>query len=246
MPRPSLEVRRAGPDDVEDLQRLWLEAREEVVPLGRSMLLGTPAAVRERMVQLLAAHDTSIFVATSEGTPAGFVITRTGRLTPMCDTLVAEVDHVFVTRDMRRRGIGRALLAGVAAAAERCGADQVVCNASPLARDTQRFLARLGFSPLVTLRAAPTGTLVRKLAGESRRGALEDLISRRRRLRARGAVAAVPTPVEPPVEPPVPAEVPVDVPVAPIPPPTLELPVVSEDAAAPLAVPGTPGQPAPA
>jgi hypothetical protein len=69
--------------------------------------------------------------------------------------------------------------------AERHGAEQVVSNAPPSARETHRFLARLGFTPLVVRRVAPTALLRRRLAGESRRSALEDLLSRRRSLRAR-------------------------------------------------------------
>ena len=231
MPRPSFDVRRAGPDDVEDLVGLWLEARHEVVPLGRSMLVGSPEAARPLLVRALEAGEVEILLAHFERRPAGFVIVRAGRLTPMCESPVLEIDHLFVTRELRRHGVGRALLMGVAAAAERRGADQVVSNASPLARDTQRFFARLGFSQLVTLRAVPTGTLVRRLAGTSRTaGALEDLISRRRRLRARGAIASLVPIGEPPV---------------PAPPPTVELPVIAEPQEAPslstpLAAPAPP------
>jgi GNAT superfamily N-acetyltransferase len=231
VPRPSLDVRRAVPDDVEDLLQLWLEARHEVVPLGRSMLVGSPEAARPLLLQALGAGEVEVLLAHLERRPAGFVIVRAGRLTPMCEARVLEIDHLFVTRELRRHGVGRALLMGVAAAAERRGAEQVVSNAAPMARDTQRFFARLGFSPLVTLRAAPTGTLVRRLAGTSRTGgALEDLLSRRRRLRARGAIAAL-LPVS---EAPVPA-----------PPPTVELPVTAQSqpvapVEAPLAAPAVP------
>jgi hypothetical protein len=55
-----------------------------------------------------------------------------------------------------------------------------------------RFLARLGFTPLVLRRVAATATLRRRLAGESRRSGLEDLLSRRRSSRARSARLATP------------------------------------------------------
>ncbi len=55
-----------------------------------------------------------------------------------------------------------------------------------------RFLARLGFTPLVLRRVVATSTLRRRLAGESKRSALEDLLSRRRSLRARAVRAATP------------------------------------------------------
>ena len=97
-----------------------------------------------------------------------------------------------MTAPLRRHGVARALLAGVAGLAERSGADQILSGAPPSAREMHRFLARLGFTPLVLRRVAATATLRRRLAGESRRSALEDLLSRRRSSRARSNRLATP------------------------------------------------------
>jgi hypothetical protein len=109
---------------------------------------------------------------------------------PIVDDASLHVENLFVAPGLRRHGIAKALLGGVAAVAERHGAEQVVVSAPPGARDAHRFLARLGFTPLVVRRMASTAALRRRLAGESRRGALEDLLSRRRSLRARAETTA--------------------------------------------------------
>jgi hypothetical protein len=69
--------------------------------------------------------------------------------------------------------------------AERHGAEQMLAGAPPSARETHRFLARLGFAPLVVRRVVATSALRRRLAGENQRRGLDDLLSRRRSLRAR-------------------------------------------------------------
>jgi hypothetical protein len=55
----------------------------------------------------------------------------------------------------------------------------------PQGREANRFLARLGFAPVVTHRAVPVATLMRRLAGasepERRRGRLDQIMIRRRR-----------------------------------------------------------------
>jgi GNAT superfamily N-acetyltransferase len=104
---------------------------------------------------------------------------------PIVDEPCMHVENLFVTPELRRRGIAKLLLGGAASVAERSGAEQVVISSPPSSRDAQRFLARLGFTPFVIRRMASTAALRRRLAGEPRRGALEDLLSRRRSLRAR-------------------------------------------------------------
>ena len=65
------------------------------------------------------------------------------------------------------------------------GQSRATAHRLAVALEVHRFLARLGFTPLVLRRVVNTATLRRRLAGESKRSALEDLLSRRRSLRAR-------------------------------------------------------------
>jgi GNAT superfamily N-acetyltransferase len=183
VPRGPVEVRRAGIDDLDDVLALWAEGREEVTRLGRAS--PTAEQVAPRLAMALDRGEVEVLLASWEGRPSGFVILRSTSLTFMMDSPSLSIDQLYVLPDARRHGVARAMLTQVAARAERQGADQIVSTVTPWARDTHRFFARLGFSPLAVRRAVAPPTLRRRLAGESRRGTLEDLLSRRRSLRAR-------------------------------------------------------------
>ncbi len=204
MTRPPVDVRQSRPDDVDELLALWVQARAELGGAGRPLLGSTPDVIRPRLVDALTRRDgLHILLARHEGRPAGFAVVRIGQLMPVLEGECVQLEHLYVTAPLRRQGVARALLAGVATLAERHGADQILGGAPPSAREMHRFLARLGFTPLVLRRVASTATLRRRLAGESRRSALEDLLSRRRSSRARSNRLATPpggltlTPVAP-------------------------------------------------
>jgi GNAT superfamily N-acetyltransferase len=215
---------------VDDLLQLWSHAREEMSRGSRTP--GTsPEQVRPRLALALREDSLHVVMARWSGQPVGYALMRLSALAPLVEGSVLHVEHLFVLAEFRRHGVARSLLAAVASTAERCGADQVVTSAPPGARDTHRYLARLGFSPMVVRRVAATSVLRRRLAGESSRGALEDLLSRRRSLRARAGWAArwneaAAEPEAPVLDesvqrvpPPAPATCPPD---------TLELPLVSD------------------
>jgi len=190
--RPPVDVRQAGACDTDDLLGLWVQARAEIAGAGRPLLGATPDAIRPRLVDALTRQDLRVLLARWEGRPAGFAVVRVGQLMPLVEGDCVQLEHLYVTPSLRHHGVARALLAGVASLAERHGADQILSGAPPSAREVHRFLARLGFTPLVLRRVVGTATLRRRLAGESRRSALEDLLSRRRSSRARSTRAATP------------------------------------------------------
>ena len=183
--RQPIDVRRVGAGDEEDLLRLWLLAREDVGPLGRPLGTTSPEALRPRLRAALAGDDVQIVLARWDGRPAGYSLVRVVPVAALLDGSAVQIEHLYVVPELRRHGVARALLAAVTGIAERAGAEQIVSSAPPGARDSHRFLARLGFSPVVVRRVVATSVLRRKLAGEARRGGLEDLLSRRRSLRAR-------------------------------------------------------------
>jgi GNAT superfamily N-acetyltransferase len=187
--RQQIDVRRAGVGDIADLLRLWSLAREDVGPMGRPLIATTPEQVRTRLRAALLGDDVHVVIARWEGHPAGFALVRVVPVAALLDGLAVQVDHLYVAPELRRRGVAKALLGAVIGIAERAGAEQVVSSAPPGARDSHRFLARLGFSRVVVRRVAATSVLRRKLAGEGRRGGLEDLLSHRRSLRARAGRA---------------------------------------------------------
>lgn len=202
--RALVDVRRAGVGDLEEILELWTRGRDEVVRLGRASI--PVEQVRPRLAEAISSAHVEVLLARWEGRPAGFLILREGPLSFLAETPAIVVDQLFVAEEARRHGVARAMLGHVAARAERVGADQVVTSVTPWARDTHRFFARLGFSPMTVRRSVSPGTLRRRLGGEQQRSALEDLLSLRRSLRARRSRPALsivdPGPEGPEVDPP--------------------------------------------
>jgi GNAT superfamily N-acetyltransferase len=182
LPRVPVEVRRSTVDDVEEVLALWREARAETDRSSRPVPV---EQLRPRLTAALERGEVEVLLARWDARPAGFVVVRIAPLSVLGETPAVHVEQLFVTPELRRHGIARALLSGVVARAERECADQIVTGVPPWARDTHRFFARLGFTPLVVRRTVATGVLRRRLAGESARTAVDDLLSRRRSLRAR-------------------------------------------------------------
>jgi GNAT superfamily N-acetyltransferase len=183
--RQPIDVRRAGTGDVEDLLQLWSVAREDFGPLGRPTIVTAPEQIRPRLRAALLGDDVHVVIARWDGRPAGYTLVRVVPIAALLDGLAVQIEQLYVLPELRRHGVARAMLVAVTGIAERVGAEQVISSAPQGARDSHRFLARLGFSPVVVRRVAATSVLRRKLAGEGRRGGLEDLLSRRRSLRAR-------------------------------------------------------------
>jgi GNAT superfamily N-acetyltransferase len=183
MARHLAEVWRVGVDDLEEVLLLWSLARPDLTQNGRPL---PPAEqVRPRLAASLASGELEVLLARWEGRSAGFAVLGRPPASALSGTSTLTIEHLYVIADLRRHGIARALLNGVVLYAERCGVEQVATSVPPWSRETHRFFARLGFSPVVVRRVASTGTLRRKLAGPAGRGSLEELLSRRRSLRGR-------------------------------------------------------------
>jgi GNAT superfamily N-acetyltransferase len=186
VPRPPVEVRRAGVGDLDELLTLWSTSRDELSRSVRAVAAPPPDQLRPRLQEVLISGGTPILLALYEGEAVGYAVLHLASVLAL-DGAALHVDHLYVVPRLRHRGVARALMAAVTTVAERSGADHVLAGAPPAARDLHRFLARLGFSPLVVRRVIGTAQLRRRLAGEGRRGGLDDLLSRRRSLRARAA-----------------------------------------------------------
>jgi len=181
--RALVDVRRATVDDLADVLELWTQGRDENVRLGRPSTSAEQAG--PRLAEAISTGQIEILLARRDGRPAGFLILRESSLSYLTDQPTICIDQMYVTAAARRHGVARAMLSQVAGRAERSGAEQIVSSVTPWARDTHRFFARLGFSPVTVRRSVTPATLRRRLSGELHRGGLEDLLSRRRSLRAR-------------------------------------------------------------
>lgn len=191
--RPGVQARAARPDDLDDLVHLCMEARKES-GMGAQLCTDDAERMRRQVGALLAVEGGLVLVGTLDEQPAGLLLARVVGPGPFTDATTLALEAVFVMHTARRRGLGHALLAAAAQAAEEHGAVEVYASPLPGARGMQRFLARLGFAPAAAFRVAGTAALQRRLAHDPaavgpavRRGAprgLEDLIARRRQARA--------------------------------------------------------------
>lgn len=143
----------------------------------------------------LARADVTVLLAEVGTTTVGVLVLRHGETLPL-GASAASVHQMAVTPSHRRRGVGRSLLAAAVQLAEADGAQHLVVSAPPGGREAHRFLARLGFSPLVVQRSAPVATLRRSLGAPAvggevalRRAAVERVLLRRRRERGLAGTA---------------------------------------------------------
>jgi GNAT superfamily N-acetyltransferase len=105
---------------------------------------------------LLLATDDS-------GTVVGMLAARRDEVGVIDLTPVLHVTHLMVAPGARRRGVGRALLAAAVHLADETGVEHVLATAAAGSREGNRYLARIGFAPLVVHRIAPTANLRRAL-----------------------------------------------------------------------------------
>lgn len=193
MSRRPVEIRRARPEDVEDVLALWGESLAETSPKSRAMLSEESA---QRLHAVISVDEPAgpgggefeVLIARVADRAVGFVVLRQTVLTMITGATALCIDEFYVSGAERRHGVGRVLLAQVAGQAERLGAEQIIAGVPPWSKDTQRYFARLGFAPVMVRRATTPSALRRRLAGaDGQRGTLENLLSRRRSLRARSA-----------------------------------------------------------
>jgi ribosomal protein S18 acetylase RimI-like enzyme len=187
VPRAAVEVRSAGVDDAALLLLLAASARSETGRAARP----EPGHHRDRLVTALRRPDVEVLVAEVGREPVGLLVLRMGELVPLSSSPACHVEQLYVRPDWRRRGVARQLLLAAATRGEQQGLGDVVCTVSPSGREAHRFLARLGFVPLVSHRVIPVSTLVRRLTGERSarrpRSGVQQLLARRRReLKGRG------------------------------------------------------------
>jgi len=170
---------------VEAVCDLWAQQREERAPAE----LGLRRVTAELVRAALAKPETVAFVASLDGETVGYVILNDCSLNPFSDAPCVSVEQLFVTKEARKKGVARALMATVATFADRHGADQIACNVPSSVRDANRFFARLGFTPHTVRRVTLTAALQRRLVGESAesRFALDQVLARRRVARIRAA-----------------------------------------------------------
>lgn len=184
MPRTPVTTRLATVDDVPVLAALWEELRHVGGRAERAMNPVAIPDVAERIQQVVEGERCRVVIACADGEPAGMAIFRAIRPDPLSDSYVLQMSHLVVAAGMRRRGVGRALLAAAVDLAEEMRLEHVGVGLYPSLRDASRFYARLGFAPMLLQRVAPVTVLRRRLGvTDSVLPRVDDLVRRRNRVR---------------------------------------------------------------
>lgn len=170
MRRTGIQVRDATLADLEVLTRFAANFRD--LPATRRQgwrPLALPD-LRDRYDGLLRNPSRRVVLAVDENAtdePApvlGMAVLAVDVAGELLDIPVIRVSHLVVDRAHRRRGAGRALVAAAASYADELGLEHVSVGAATTDREANRFLARLGFAPVMVRRVASLAVLRRHLA----------------------------------------------------------------------------------
>lgn len=184
-----MSVREADLTDLPVLIQLWDELRQQSGRLERVGPAPTHGEVLERLRQICVDPSSRTLLAFSGDQAVGMAILAAAPATPLSDQLAVHVHYLYVREAYRRRGAGQAMLSAAAAFGEEVGAEHVTTSAPPQLRDTNRFLARLGFAPVVVRRAVPVAVLRRHLGAARVVAAPDHILARRRSMkRLRGSM----------------------------------------------------------
>ncbi len=165
MSRVNVRVRPATQADIPALVAL-VQSIDTSTGLfsGKPLQDPTTEHLTERFGQILDHAERMLLVAAEEaGAVVGMLSARHDAVGAIDLTPVLHVTHLMVAAGHRRRGIGRALLAAAVHLAEELGLEHMLATAAAGSREGNRYLARIGFAPLVVHRIAPTSSLRRSL-----------------------------------------------------------------------------------
>jgi GNAT superfamily N-acetyltransferase len=185
-------VRPATVDDIPSLVDLVRS-----VDTGTGVFSGKPLQdssaehLADRFAQIIAEPDRALLIASDDAVAVGMLAARSDSVGAIDLTPVLHVTHLMVAPDHRRRGIGRSLLSAAVQLADERGVEHLLATAAAGSREGNRYLARIGFAPLVVHRIAPTAALRRALGMTDVAGRMAVL--RRARL-ARAQRSGFPTP----------------------------------------------------
>lgn len=182
MSRAPIVVHAVTPDDADAFVGLWLAGRVEQ---GGSLDAASRHAADGKVTAALRRPEVHAYVATRDEVPVGYVVLAE-RLFGLSEVSDIAIDQLFVVKDARRQGVAHQLLATAISQAERTGCERIISHVPAADREANRFFARLGFGSSVIRRVTTTSALRRKILGGADVSAFDNVLRRRRTLRAHG------------------------------------------------------------
>lgn len=199
MPQSRLPVviREAEPEDAAALIDLWgrcvKDADQDGMESMNASSMWRPPMISESadaIADALQRNDERLIVALLDGEVVGVASVGLRGLTPIHTTRTMIVSDLHVLPCYRRKCVASTLMSAAVNWAEEAGCETVLTSAPAASRDAHRFLTRLGFGQIATVRAARTSVLRSRFVG--RATSSKDtgrLIAVRRTLRRRQAAA---------------------------------------------------------
>lgn len=162
-------VRDAVPADAAALLEMWGEFRRT----GAERLEGSAETEAANAVARIAADpDERLLVGVVDDQVVGAVHLLRAGISPVHNETAIHLTHLHVLGGHRRHGVGKALMEAAVSWAEEKDTTHLIAAASVHSRDANRFMARLGLSPIATVRAAAVPALRSKLPVEPPAGAM--------------------------------------------------------------------------
>jgi predicted N-acetyltransferase YhbS len=159
-----VRVRPATRDDIPELVQLLKHVDlNSGLYTGRALHDTSEDHLAERFAEVLESERCLLVAVGEAGSVVGLLAAKPDTVGAIDFTPVLHVTHLIVDPGHRRRGVGRALLAAAVQLADEEGAEHVLTTAAAGSREGNRYLARIGFAPLVVHRIASTSTLRRSL-----------------------------------------------------------------------------------
>lgn len=160
MGRSQVVVRDAVLGDLDFLAELW----------SSSLRRAEPGVQVADLTALLLRVEHSpvqrVVVAEYDGRPAGAVLLEVDTVSSLNLEPTVRVVSPTVVPDLRRHGVGHALMEAALGFAEQHGIATLGTAVTPGARDSNRFMARLGFSAQATYRLASVPAVRARLRGQ--------------------------------------------------------------------------------
>ena len=118
---------------------LWTAHRVEA---GTTPEAACRLAADGTLRKALARKDVTAYIAFLDGRPAGYVVIADTTRSLLVAAPSVSIDMLYVHADLRRQGVGKALLAAASRYADRNGCDHLVSAVPAQDRELNRFFAR--------------------------------------------------------------------------------------------------------
>lgn len=169
--RSQIVLRDATVADAAELVALWSEcaaasADDGSEPFSQQMLWREPTV--DEATKALSFHlehrTRRVIIATHNERIVGVVAGDLTTLTPITNTRVLVVNDVQVAPAYRRRSVANMLLLAITSYGEENNCEIVMATVSAHAKESNRYLTKIGFSQIAVLRAIQTGKLQARLS----------------------------------------------------------------------------------